>query len=94
MGNIGENPDITDFRGYFDLELKYGNTDGLELRSNWRQGAEGASLQLDLTHPLGVLCFGSCNVYLHIQYFIGYGETLLNYNRKDTQLRIGFALYR
>ncbi len=94
VGNISENPDIADYWGYFDLELKYGKSDGLELRSNWRQGAEGGSLQIDLTYPFRALCAGNCNGYFQVQYFNGYGETLLNYNRKDEQLRIGFALYR
>ena len=94
VGSLRENPDIADYFGYFDLELRFGSTDGVELRSNWRQGSEGGSIQLDLTYPLGVLCFGNCNGYLQAQYFSGYGETLINYNQKDTQFRVGFALYR
>ena len=94
VGSLRENPDIADFWGYFDLELKFGRIDGPQLRSAWRQGSEGGRLQIDLTAPLRALCFGSCNGYLQIQYFSGYGETLLNYNRKDRQLRIGFALFR
>jgi outer membrane phospholipase A len=94
VGSLRENPDIADYWGHFDLELKIGKTDGLELRSDWRQGSGGGSLQIDLTVPLGVLCFGNCNGYVQLQYFSGYGETLLNYNRKDRQLRIGFAFFR
>ena len=94
VGNLNENPDIADYWGYFDLELKFGKIDGLELRSNWRQGSEGGRLQVDLTYPFSVLCAGNCNGYFQVQYFTGYGETLLNYNRKDSQLRIGFALFR
>ncbi len=94
VGNIDENPDIADYWGYFDLELRFGKIDGLELRSNWRQGSEGGSLQVDLTCPLHILSFGNFNGYLQAQYFTGYGETLLLYNQKDSQLRIGFAFYR
>ena len=94
VGSLVENPDIADYWGYFDLELRFGRADGVELRSNWRQGSEGGSLQVDVTYPLRVLCFGNCNGYLQVQYFSGYGETLLNYNQKDTQLRIGIALFR
>ena len=94
VGNISENPDIADYWGYFDLELRYGKIDGLELRSNWRQGSEGGSLQVDLTCPLRILSFGNFNGYVQVQYFTGYGETLLLYNQKDSQLRVGFAFYR
>ena len=94
VGKLNENPDIADYWGYFDLELKFGKIEGLELRSNWRQGSEGGRLQVDLTYPFSVLCAGNCNGYFQVQYFTGYGETLLNYNRKDSQLRIGFALFR
>ena len=94
VGNISENPDIADYYGYFDLELKVGKIDGLELRSNWRQGSEGGSLQVDLTCPLRILSFGNFNGYVQVQYFTGYGETLLLYNQKDSQLRVGFAFYR
>ena len=94
IGNLTENPDIADFRGYFDLELKFGKPDGLELRSNLRQGAEGGSVQIDFTYPFRILTFGNFNGYFQVQYFSGYGETLLFYNQKDSQFRIGFALYR
>lgn len=94
VGSLVENPDIADYWGYFDLEVRFGKTDGVELRSNWRQGSEGGSLQVDFTYPFQALCFGNCNGYLQVQYFSGYGETLLNYNQKDTQLRIGIALFR
>jgi outer membrane phospholipase A len=94
VGSLGENPDIDDYWGYFDLELKISKPEGPELRSDWRQGSEGGSLQIDMTVPLGILCFGNCNGYFQVQYFSGYGETLLNYNRKDRQLRFGFAFFR
>ena len=74
--------------------MKFGKTEGLELRSNWRQGSEGGSLQVDFTYPFSVLCAGNCNGYFQVQYFTGYGETLLNYDQRDSQLRIGIALYR
>ena len=33
------------------------------------------------------------NGYLHLQYFNGYGETLLGYNRReDSQFRVGLSI--
>ncbi|MEE9611981.1 MAG: phospholipase A [Desulfatiglandales bacterium] len=94
--NLSENPDIAEFLGYFDLELKFGKPDGLELRSNMRKGTGSGkgSIQIDFTYPLGKILSGNFNGYFLVQYFSGYGETLLHYNQKDTQFRIGFALYR
>jgi len=94
IGNLSENPDIADYKGYFDLELKFGKPDSLELRSNLRQGSEGGSVQIDFTYPFRILTFGNFNGYFQAQYFSGYGETLLLYNQKDSQFRVGFALYR
>jgi outer membrane phospholipase A len=94
IGNLSENPDIADFNGYFDLELKFGKPGSFELRSNLRQGAEGGSVQIDFTYPFRILTFGNFNGYFQAQYFSGYGETLLFYDQKDSQFRIGFALYR
>jgi outer membrane phospholipase A len=49
---------------------------------------------LDLTYPLMRLLAGSFSVYLHAQYFNGYGESLLLYNEKGSSWRLGFALFR
>ena len=36
---------------------------------------------------------GPVSGYLHVQFFTGYGESLLDYNvRNKSQLRIGFAI--
>jgi outer membrane phospholipase A len=40
------------------------------------------------------LLSGSFGVYLHAQYFIGYGESLLLYNERGTSFRLGFSFYR
>ena len=38
--------------------------------------------------------FGSFSLYLDVQYFDGYGESLLAYNQRTDELRVGFALFR
>jgi len=99
------NPDLEAYRGYFDLGLKFGKSDGFVLGSNLRYGTKGGSMQLDCTYPL----FRAVrkifflkeyqdsltpNIYLHAQYYNGYAETLLNYNKKDHALRFGLAFVR
>jgi len=56
----------------------------------WNRG----SLQLDLTYPLMRFLWGNLPLYLHLQYFRGYGETLVRYNDRSSSFRAGFSLFR
>jgi phospholipase A1/A2 len=88
-----ENPDIQRYRGYVDWRLRYGD----EVRS-WvamaRLGSAGkGSLTLDWFERTRVLGFGPVSGYFHVQFFAGYGEDILDYNRRfKSQLRLGFAI--
>jgi outer membrane phospholipase A len=95
LGDLSDNPDIADYRGYVDLRTIVGWQRGLELSALGRMGKDGnhESAQLDLTYPT-MRFFGSFSLYLDVQYFTGYGESLLGYNQKTDELRVGFALFR
>lgn len=95
VGDLSDNPDMPDYRGYADLRTIVGWERGLELSALGRMGKDGnhQSVQLDLTYPT-MRFFGSFSLYLDVQYFTGYGESLLGYNQKSDELRIGFALFR
>ena len=95
LGDLSDNPDIADYRGYVDLRAIMGWKRGLQLSALGRMGQDGnhESLQLDLTYPT-MRFFGSFSLYLDVQYFTGYGESLLGYNKKSDELRVGFSLYR
>jgi outer membrane phospholipase A len=97
IDDLEDNPDLPEYRGYFDLSLKIGQLNGLELSTLIRIGTEPGvgSIQLDLTYPMDRLFFGNAASFLHLQYFDGWGETLLNYNQRlPSQIRIGFSLLR
>ena len=48
---------------------------------------------MDLSKRARDLRFGPVGGYFHLQYFTGYGESILDYNvRRPSQLRIGFAI--
>lgn len=89
-----ENPDIQDYRGHVDWRLRY------DAAGEWiatvvaRHGALGkGSLLLDLSKRARDLRFGPVSGYFHLQYFAGYGEDILDYNRRrKSQLRLGFAI--
>ena len=94
-----ENPDITDYRGHVDFRMTLGWGNGLQLTSLLRKGDVGGygSGQLDLSYPLRkVWPFSdTAGGYFHIQYFNGWGETILDYNHRfHDELRFGFMLAR
>jgi len=95
LGDLSDNPDIADYRGYADLRAILGWKRGLQLSALGRLGkdANHGSLQLDLTYPM-MKIFGSFSLYLDAQYFTGYGESLLEYNQRSEAFRVGFAIYR
>ena len=97
VGGLTDNPDLPDYRGYFDLNIRYGQRDGLELATTFRKGTESGygSIQLDLTYPMDRILFRNAASYIHLQYFNGWGETLLHYNERfPAQYRIGVSLFR
>jgi len=82
-----DNPDIEDFMGYFELGMAYQWDDyefhiiGHQNFSTMRGGAE-----LGVTFPI----WGRLRGYL--QYFGGYGESMIDYNHSQNRIGIGFAL--
>jgi outer membrane phospholipase A len=95
LGDLSDNPDIANYYGYANLRTVLGWKRGLQLSALGQMGKDGnhQSLQLDLTYPT-MRIFGSFSVYLDVQYYTGYGESLLGYNQKTDELRFGFALFR
>jgi len=88
-----ENKNYADYAGYVDWKLRWAQDNGLVLSGLYRQGDAGRrAVQIDAAWPLA-RTFLHMNGYLHLQYFNGYGETLLGYNQRgDSQFRIGLAL--
>lgn len=92
-----DNPDIAEYRGYADHVLRVGETDGWQFASTLRNGTRSGvySYLLDVSYPLRRPTLGNLGGYLHVQYFNGYGESLLDYNRRFApQLRIGLMITR
>lgn len=91
LGN--DNRDYSDYAGHVDWKLRWAQDGGWVLSALYRQGDSGRrAAQLDAAWPLS-RTFLRMNGYLHLQYFNGYGETLLGYNqRNESQFRIGLSL--
>lgn len=91
-----DNADIEAYRGYVDWLFGVGSKGGLDfwavVRKGTRSGAYG-SLELNASYPLSKLSGGDLTGWVMLQYFGGYGESLLDYNRKlDSQLRLGISI--
>lgn len=90
-----ENPDLKDYRGYVDWQFGFGSKGGLDFWATARKGERGkyGSLELNASYPLSKLSGGDLTGWLMLQYFGGYGESLLDYREKlDAQLRLGIAV--
>ncbi len=83
------NPDIQDYIGRGDVVATYtsnGNTYSLLLRNNLKRAANRGAVRVDWSFPL----YGRLQGY--VQYFNGYGESLIDYNHKQQSLGIGLSL--
>jgi phospholipase A1 len=90
-----DNPDITRYTGYGELwgTLYWKNQRfAVMLRNNLRSDNLGA-IQLDWSVPLSMINehLGK-KISLYIQYFNGYGESLLDYNTSINRISAGFML--
>ncbi len=90
-----ENTDIDDYRGYVDWRARYDSPAGTWVATTvLRYGTAGkGSFLLDASRRIRDVKFGPVSTYLHMQFFAGYGESILDYNvKRKSQFRIGFAI--
>ena len=84
-----DNPDIDKYLGYGEFYALYLHNEhrfGLMLRNNLRKNNNGA-IQLDWSFPLP----GS-RLKGYLQYFNGYGESLIDYNHSSNRIGIGIII--
>lgn len=82
-----DNPDIEKYMGYGELLAAYqlkGHVFSFMLRNNLRGDENKGAVELGWSFPI------THNVRVYVQYFNGYGESLVDYN--DTANRIGFGV--
>ena len=91
-----ENDDIQKYRGFGDFRFTYGSDKSWQLAATLRKGTKSEAYNIDAqwTYPLNVWVPGLTG-YLMLQVSNGWGETLLNYNvRESTVVRAGYAISR
>lgn len=84
-----DNPDIEDYLGNGDLLATYrngGNAYSILLRNNLKSSSNRGAVQVDWSFLLNGRLRG------YVQYFNGYGESLIDYNHRQQSLGIGVSL--
>jgi phospholipase A1 len=86
-----DNPDISDYLGRGDVNLVHRRGEhefALLLRHSLRSGADSrGAAQFDWSFPISRSLRG------HVQVFEGYGESLIDYNVRSTQVGLGISLF-
>lgn len=85
-----DNPDIQRFLGYADFNMVYQSTGdhtfGLRANNNFRRNDNKTSVELNYAFPLTQTLKG------YVQYFNGYGETLIDYNNRVNRIGVGILV--
>ena len=84
-----DNPDIEDYMGSGDLQLTYrdgSHAYSVLLRNNFKREDNRGALKLNWSFPL----YGRLKGY--VQYFNGYGESLIDYNHSQQSFGLGISL--
>ncbi|MBU0729760.1 MAG: phospholipase A [Proteobacteria bacterium] len=84
-----DNPEMDDYLGYGELRSYYffsKHRMGIMLRNNLKRHDNRGAMQLEWSIPFLE------KTALYIQYFIGYGESLLDYDHSINRISIGFIL--
>ena len=95
VGDLSNNRNVKDYRGYGELLAVLGRDGGTALAYTGRAGKDfnHFSTQLDLTVPVRIKLLDFASYFL-VQYFTCYGESLRDYDKKSSALRAGISLVR
>lgn len=83
-----DNPDITKYLGHADIRAAW-QIDRMNQVAVWAHGGKGA-VRLEWLKVIGDPV--KSNLRFQTQLFYGYGDTLVDYNRKRTVFTVGLAL--
>ncbi|MEX1058582.1 MAG: phospholipase A, partial [Natronospirillum sp.] len=87
--DVDDNPDIEDYLGHGELLAVYRkdrNAYSLLLRNNFQSTDNRGAVKLNWSFPL----YGRLKGY--VQYFNGYGESLVDYNHSQQSIGFGVSL--
>jgi phospholipase A1 len=88
---VDDNPDITDYLGHYELRAGYkwkSNVFSFMTRNNLESGFKRGAFELGWSFPLWNYPY----VKGYLQYFRGYGESLIDYDQRVNRIGIGISL--
>ncbi len=96
FGDQGIAPDLDRYWGYTSLGLSIGQRDGLKVAVTGRgnPGTGKGSAESFVSYPLARIDQRLPHLYLFGDFYTGYAETLIAYNRIVNHARFGIALTR
>ncbi|WP_319550571.1 phospholipase A [Desulfogranum marinum] len=86
-----DNPDITDYLGHYELSASYKwgeHVFSVMSRNNLESGFEKGAVELSWSFPLWDWPY----LKGYVQYFNGYGRSLIDYNQHSNVIGIGFSV--
>ena len=92
--NSDDNPDLTDYIGRGEVAMAWSrgiSTYAVTWHTSLNSLSRG-SLQVDWTYP--VFASQPSGLRWYAQLFTGYGETLLDYNHRQTSIGVGLSLFQ
>lgn len=90
-GEDADNPDLTDYLGHYELSTSYKwdkHVFSVMSRNNLESGFKKGAVELSWSFPLGSWPY----MKGYIQYFNGYGESLIDYNQRVNTIGVGISL--
>jgi phospholipase A1 len=96
FGNRGVAPDLDRYWGYTSFGLSLARRDGIKLAVTARgnPGTGKGSVEAFLSYPLVRISNALPHLYLFGQAYAGYGEALIDYDKRATHVRAGIAFTR
>jgi len=89
--STSDNPDITDYMGHGEFRVAWQRNDHvvtMMLRNQLESGFDKGAVELGWSIPV----FDYPYLKAYVQYFNGYGESLIDYNRKVNRIGVGISL--
>ncbi len=90
VGNKEDNRDITDYRGYQQIDLSYKLDHNFIFETEIRKGFSldwKGSILLGANYRIS----DASDQFIYLQYFLGYSENLITYDQHTQRLRLGIV---
>lgn len=90
IGPLKDNPDLTDYIGFHESKISFMPNPRLILEGEFRKGFSWdwkGSAKFTVSYKLDK----DSNQYIYAQYYVGYAESLIEYDRNVSMIRVGIG---